>query len=265
MQKLLHTLYITEPDTVLRRDGEALVAVHANGREDHIPLHLLDRIVCFSGASISPAVIDACVKHDVGFSALSQSGRFCFRLNGPTTGNVLLRKKQYTLPCENRLYLAKRMLHGKLEGQATVLGRFRRNHPSELLRATEEAIRTIAEQLPMAVTNEGLRGLEGQAARLYFDAFGRMILTEDKAFRFEGRNRRPPRDRCNAMKNIDFGNGRYVRTIVERAAMAQASRLLNERDGEISNADIRLLCEEDFTAAIHREKEDQRMPMGFAG
>ena len=154
MQKLLHTLYITEPDTVLRRDGEALVAVHANGREDHIPLHLLDRIVCFSGASISPAVIDACVKHDVGFSALSQSGRFCFRLNGPTTGNVLLRKKQYTLPCENRLYLAKRMLHGKLEGQATVLGRFRRNHPSELLRATEEAIRTIAEQLPMAVTNE---------------------------------------------------------------------------------------------------------------
>ena len=99
VQKLLHTLYITEPDTVLRRDGEALVAVHANGREDHIPLHLLDRIVCFSGASISPAVIDACVKHDVGFSALSQSGRFCFRLNGPTTGNVLLRKKQYTLPC----------------------------------------------------------------------------------------------------------------------------------------------------------------------
>lgn len=95
VQKLLHTLYITEPDTVLRRDGEALVAVHANGREDHIPLHLLDRIVCFSGASISPAVIDACVKHDVGFSALSQSGRFCFRLNGPTTGNVLLRKKQY--------------------------------------------------------------------------------------------------------------------------------------------------------------------------
>ena len=203
VQKLLHTLYITEPDTVLRRDGEALVAVHANGREDHIPLHLLDRIVCFSGASISPAVIDACVKHDVGFSALSQSGRFCFRLNGPTTGNVLLRKKQYTLPCENRLYLAKRMLHGKLEGQATVLGRFRRNHPSELLRATEEAIRTIAEQLPMAVTNEGLRGLEGQAARLYFDAFGRMILTEDKAFRFEGRNRRPPRDRCNAM--LSFG------------------------------------------------------------
>ena len=55
----------------------------------------------------------------------------------------------------------------------------------------------------MAVTNEGLRGLEGQAARLYFDAFGRMILTEDKAFRFEGRNRRPPRDRCNAM--LSFG------------------------------------------------------------
>ena len=67
------------------------------------------------------------------------------------------------------------------------------------------------------------------------------------------------------MKNTDFGNGRYVRTIVERAVMAQASRLLSEGDGEISNADIRLLCEEDSTAAIHREKDNQRMPMGFAG
>ena len=56
------------------------------------------------------------------------------------------------------------------------------------------------------------------------------------------------------MKNTDFGNGRYVRTIVERAVMAQASRLLSEGDGEISNADIRLLC-----------KDNQRMPMGFAG
>lgn len=78
VQKLLHTLYITEPDTVLRRDGEALVAVHANGREDHIPLHLLDRIVCFSGASISPAVIDACVKHDVGFRPCRSLAGFAF-------------------------------------------------------------------------------------------------------------------------------------------------------------------------------------------
>ena len=68
-----------------------------------------------------------------------------------------------------------------------------------------------------------------------------------------------------AMKNIDFGNGRYVRTIVERAVMVQASRLLSERDGEISNADIRLLREEDFTAVMQRGKEDPKVRIGFAG
>ena len=86
----------------------------------------------------------------------------------------------------------------------------------------------------MAVTNEGLRGLEGQAARLYFDAFGRMILTEDKAFRFEGRNRRPPRDRCNAM--LSFGYTLLAEICVqavESVALApQVGFLHSERPGK---------------------------------
>lgn len=93
--KLQHTLYITEPDLVLKKDGQTLRAVHSDGHSDHIPLHMVDQIVTYSGGSITPDVLGACATAGVGFSSFSQCGRFQFRIVGATTGNVLLRKRQY--------------------------------------------------------------------------------------------------------------------------------------------------------------------------
>lgn len=53
MIQLLHTLYITEPDTELRLKGEALRVIHKDGREDHVPIHLLDGIVTFSYGTVT--------------------------------------------------------------------------------------------------------------------------------------------------------------------------------------------------------------------
>ena len=50
MQKLLNTLYITEPDASLRLKGEALSVVQKDGQKCHIPLHQLEQIVSFSYA-----------------------------------------------------------------------------------------------------------------------------------------------------------------------------------------------------------------------
>lgn len=53
--------------------------------------------------------------------------------------------------------------------------------------------------LPAAVTLDGVRGIEGQAAALYFDTFGAMITAPAEEFSFRFRTRRPPRDRVNAL------------------------------------------------------------------
>lgn len=89
--KLQHTLYITEPDLVLKKDGQTLRAVHSDGHSDHITLHMVDQIVTYSGGSITPDVLGACATAGVGFSSFSQCGRFQFRIVGATTGNVLHR------------------------------------------------------------------------------------------------------------------------------------------------------------------------------
>lgn len=206
MKQLLHTLYITEPDVTLRKEGETLIAVHGDGQKDCIPLHLLEQIISFSGAAVSPAVMDACVNRGIGFSALSQRGRLRFRVSGSTTGNVLLRKRQYLLSDQDRRYLAAKLLHEKLAGQRSVLSRFRRNHPAvqtDVFEASKKAIRELEKRLDEAESVDEMRGIEGRAARRYFDAFGAMILAEDSAFRFEERSRQPPLDRCNAM--LSFG------------------------------------------------------------
>jgi CRISPR-associated protein Cas1 len=44
-----------------------------------------------------------------------------------------------------------------------------------------------------------IRGAEGEAARAYFSVFGYMVRTDREAFGPDGRTKRPPRDRANAV------------------------------------------------------------------
>ena len=207
MIQLLHTLYITEPDTELRLKGEALRVIHGDGREDHVPLHLLSGIVTFSYGTVTQPVMAACAKRQIQICFLSQRGRFRFRVWGGTHGNVLLRRRQYLLTEAERLPIAAAMLRKKLENEALLLERARRNHPEhggERLSAAEQALREYAAGISGETSGGVLLGAEGQAAKTYFDVFSDMILTEDEAFAFRGRNRRPPLDRCNAMLSFAY-------------------------------------------------------------
>lgn len=49
-----------------------------------------------------------------------------------------------------------------------------------------------------------------------------------------------------ARKNDDFGNGRYARNVIEKARMAQASRLLTADYDSISKKDIRIIIADDI-------------------
>ena len=51
---------------------------------------------------------------------------------------------------------------------------------------------------------DSLRGIEGEAASVYFSVFDDMILQQKDDFRFTGRSRRPPLDRVNAMLSFAY-------------------------------------------------------------
>ena len=51
---------------------------------------------------------------------------------------------------------------------------------------------------------ETLRGIEGEAASLYFSVFDDLILQQKEDFSFTGRNRRPPLDAVNALLSFVY-------------------------------------------------------------
>lgn len=64
-----------------------------------------------------------------------------------------------------------------------------------------------------------------------------------------------------AKNNIDFGNGRYVRNVIETAKMAQATRLINKDFDSITTNDITTLCAEDIEMPIL--KKESKRQIGF--
>ena len=62
MKKLLNTLFVTSEDAYLTLDGENVVVNREKQVPARFPLHALARIISFSYAGASPALMGACAK-----------------------------------------------------------------------------------------------------------------------------------------------------------------------------------------------------------
>lgn len=201
MKQHLNTLYITTQDSYLAKDGEC-IAVHQGGSlRRKIPIHTLEGLVCFGQVAFSPFLLGHCAEHGIAVSWLTEYGRFLASMHGPVRGNVLLRREQYRMADSDAVSasIARAVVIGKVTNCRTVLLRAAREHPHPLLdNACDQlahCLMRLREDMPLNV----VRGLEGEAAHAYFAAFDTLIRSQDPAFRFAGRNRRPPLDAVNCL------------------------------------------------------------------
>lgn len=210
MRKLLNTLYVTTEDSYLSLDGENVVVLNGDEVLGRVPLHNLESIVYFGHKGASPALMGKCVELGIGLSFLSSWGKFRARVSGPTQGNVVLRRTQvlWAENSERALCLAKSFLLGKLYNSRWVLERAVRDHGLRIDKdCMESSISQIFSSIPELQTADSvstLMGIEGAAAKSYFDVFDRMILRNKDDFHFEGRSRRPPLDPVNAMLSFCY-------------------------------------------------------------
>lgn len=206
MKKLLNTLYATTEGASLRKDGENLVAEVDGAERGRVPLHMLGGVVVFGGIFVSPPLIGALARAGITLVLLDRHGRFEARVEGPVSGNVLLRRAQYRAS-EHPDEIVRSIVSAKIANQRAVLQRALRDHGEEMAadrRAAVEATIRRLEQILRRVTfmNEGaevMRGAEGEAAYGYFTVFNDMIRSPDPEIRFAGRSRRPPLDPVNAL------------------------------------------------------------------
>lgn len=210
MKKLLNVLYITHPDTYAALDGETIVVKKEEHVAMRLPLHTLENIVCFGYAGASPALMGACAERNIGLCFLSPGGRFLARVTGKIKGNVLLRKRQYILS-ENEqesTKIAASFVIGKIANCRKVIERAMRDHA---LLVDVQALTAVSASLKAAMraacgcdTQCDLLGVEGSAAKNYFDVFDQFILQQKEAFFFKERSRRPPLDNLNALLSFFY-------------------------------------------------------------
>ena len=205
MRKLLNTLYITDPELYLGKDGEAIAVRKKEKVAAKIPLLNIENIICFSYVGISPYLMGACAERNIGIVFLSPSGRFLARVSGPNQGNVLLRQKQYTVTADSELdtNVAATFVLAKVQNSRQVLNRAARDHAlvvnADELKDASDSLKRMLPTIQSARSTNDLMGFEGRAAKTYFGVFDQLILQQKDDFFFKKRTRRPPMDNLNAL------------------------------------------------------------------
>ncbi|MDF7800461.1 type I-C CRISPR-associated endonuclease Cas1c [Pontiellaceae bacterium B1224] len=207
MKKHLNTLYVTTQNAYLHKEGQSVVVNVEKETRLRVPVHTLDGIVCFGAISMSPFLMHHCADSNVAVSFLSQYGKFFARIQGPVSGNVLLRREQYRVADQPgaAATIARNMLIGKLANARAVLRRAQRDHgENATLKTAGSRLTQYLQRLERPMPIDELRGNEGEAAASYFAAFPELITAKNEAFKFSGRNRRPPTDPVNALLSFTY-------------------------------------------------------------
>jgi CRISPR-associated protein Cas1 len=205
MRHLLNTLYVTTQGSYLAREAEAVVIKQDGEARLHVPIHTLGGVVCFGQVSCSPPLLGLCAERDVAVSFLTEHGKFLARVVGSTHGNVLLRRAQYRIADdeEPRASIARAMVIGKVSNCRVVLLRAARERPpgpeATELEGAARRLGMILSRLESPRPLDETRGIEGEAAQVYFSSFDYLITVAKEEFFFRGRSRRPPLDNVNAL------------------------------------------------------------------
>ena len=206
MYQIQNTLYVMTPQAYAHLDNTTIRIEVERETRLRVPLHHIGSLVCFGNVLVSPALMHRLADEGKSLVLLDNSSRFKARLEGPVSGNILLRQAQYRAAGDPGLTreIARAVIAGKLRNSRTVIQRGAREaaDPSEaeaLTRAADDLAASLR-AVPTTPDLDTLRGFEGEAARGYFAALNLIVKPQARAdFALDGRTRRPPLDRFNAL------------------------------------------------------------------
>lgn len=205
MKKLLNTLFVTTQGAYLSKEGETVVVKINSEVSMRLPVHTLGGIVCFGQVSCSPYLMGFCAENGVAISFLTENGAFLAKVQGPVSGNVLLRREQYRRADDLNASaaIARAVVTGKVANCRTVIQRALRDHPEKIdvdaMSQTSQRLSNSLRRLQTEASLDIIRGIEGESANAYFDVFDHLVTSQKNDFKFHERNRRPPLDNVNCL------------------------------------------------------------------
>lgn len=195
-------LYLTEQGSVLRKTGDRLI-VH---KDDEILLDVqcskIDSVLIFGNVQFTTQAVHELFEHGIELALLTRSGRLIGQITSPFTKNIELRIEQFGKYRDEtfKLNLSKSIVTGKINNGLNLLRAFSYNHPEIILADEMRKVEASLRDIDRAGDVNVLMGIEGFAAKTYFQGFGKMMLAE---LTFEGRRKHPSTDPVNAL--LSFG------------------------------------------------------------
>ena len=195
-------LYINTQGACLRHSGGRFVVTQGDEELTSQPEASVDSVVLMGYAQVTTHAAHALLDAGVPLVYLTRNGRFKGMLQPGYPRNMFVRLAQYeaSMDAGFSLGMARAVVERKLAESTETLKGWRqqkwltKNKPSEVIR---KALADVAN----ADSVERVRGVEANAARVYFDALGEAL---PPGFVWNGRNRQPPRDPVNALLSLTY-------------------------------------------------------------
>lgn len=186
-------LYVTVQGATVRKTAERLRVTKGTDVLAEVRLADVSSVSVFGSVEITTAAAAALMATGTPILYYSYGGWFRGMTSAAQSQNAPMRQAQYraSLDQEQRLRAARWIVSGKIHNSRLLIRRNLSKH---------DALPTLSRYSKAArhaATQAELLGIEGSAARLYFQALGDMLPADQ--FTWEARNRRPPRDPVNAM------------------------------------------------------------------
>lgn len=219
------TLYLTEQQTLVKKEGDTLVVHIPEDKETNrpkkkvrVPLIKIDRVVVQGNSTLTSPAIAALMEQHAEVTFLNRYGRFQGHLAPTFSKNGQLRLAQ-TAAHHNPIthhHFTQAFVQGKLQNMRTMLMRANRKRQNEQITTAVAALKQTIQDVDKTIpdpempdpahpqTNSvygRLQGLEGSGTAHYFSSFQHLL--NDPTL-FNGRTRRPPRDPVNALLSYGY-------------------------------------------------------------
>ena len=195
------TLYVTEQGARIEKEYRRLLVAKHDDVLLAAPLGRVSEVVLVGGVGATTPALLMLLDAGIPLSFVTRAGKLRGRLTPPSPKNLPLRHAQYERARDPGFCLAvgRAIVDGKLRNSRALAYRMRRSRP-QIAAALLERIEHAVEAVARADDLDTLRGVEGAAAKAYFQVLRGALRPE---MTFEKRTRRPPRDPANAL--LSFG------------------------------------------------------------
>lgn len=222
----LRPVYLNTQGLYVGKSGDVLRVKQKDTLVQEVRLNEICQLNLLGNIQLSTQAVQRLCEAEIPVAYFSMGGWFYGITQGLGVKNIFLRREQFRLAdipafC---LRLARALVAGKIANQRTLLQRNHLEPPPGVL----AQIKCMQQQAERAESLDTLLGIEGYAARLYFENFAGMLkagrgdaeeadgplvpepgtdsptAAGPLSFDFSSRNRRPPRDPVNALLSLAY-------------------------------------------------------------